>query len=137
MGYLIGAFILFAPALPLIGFPRFFPNAEEVQKQKRETEDDFIQDDAKLKKNNFSTVWPATKDLIKNIPFICICVSAACEGLTIGGMSTFFAKLVETQFNFSSAKSGLYTGAIIVPGKKNHISSLGQLLYFYYHHNLK
>ena len=119
MGYLIGAAILFAPVLPMLGFPRFFPNTEQVKKQKRETEEDFIEDDAKLKKSNLSTLWPATKALIKNIPFICICVSAACEGLTIGGFGTFFAKLVETQFNFSSAKSGLYTGAIIVPGKKS------------------
>ena len=133
MGYLIGGFILLIPALPILGFPRFFPNADAVRQQKREFEDDIIhQDDSSLKHHDLSVVWPATKGLFKNVPFICICLSAACEGLTIGGFSTFFAKLIETQFNFTSADAGLYTGFIIVPGMRLTIFRISKEPCFFY-----
>lgn len=39
IGYLVGAVILLLPALPMLGFPKHFPNAEKVRQKKNELED--------------------------------------------------------------------------------------------------
>ena len=91
-----------------------FPNAEKVRQAKQELEDT-IEEDKNLN-HNFKSVWPATKALIKNAPFLCICLASATESLAIGGFSTFFSKFVETQFHVTAGSSSLYSGVIIIPG---------------------
>ena len=68
--------------------------------------------------HNLKSVWPATKGLIKNLPFMFICLASSTESLAIGGFSTFFAKFLETQFHYTSGNSSLLSGVIIIPGKK-------------------
>uniref|UniRef100_A0A7M5XGD7 Solute carrier organic anion transporter family member n=1 Tax=Clytia hemisphaerica TaxID=252671 RepID=A0A7M5XGD7_9CNID len=114
IGYLVGAVIMLLPAAPMLGFPKLFPNAEKVKQAKSELEDT-IEEDKNLN-HNFKSVWPATKSLLKNIPFVCICLASATESLAIGGFSTFFSKFVETQFHVTSGSSSLYSGVIIIPG---------------------
>ena len=116
IGYLVGAVIMLLPAAPMLGFPKLFPNAEKVKQAKSELEDT-IEEDKNLN-HNFKSVWPATKALVKNIPFLCICLASSTESLAIGGFSTFFSKFVETQFHVTSGSSSLYSGVIIIPGKK-------------------
>jgi len=98
----------------MLGFPRIFPNAEKVRAQKSELEDT-IEEDKKLN-HDFKSVWPAVKGLLKNVPFVCICLASASESLAVGGFSTFLSKFVETQFHFTAGRSSLYSGIIVIPG---------------------
>ena len=98
----------------MLGFPAMFPDAEKIREQKNELEDT-IEEDKKLN-HDFKSIFPATKSLLKNVPFMCICLASASESLGVGGFSTFLPKLVETQFHFTAANSALYTGIIVIPG---------------------
>ena len=115
LGYLIGAGLCLLPVLPMLAFPREFPNTEDVRTKKRELEDS-VKEDSNLK-HDLKSVWPATLALLKNAPFIFISLAIACESLAIGGFSTFLPKFIQTQFHYTSGDSALYTGVIAVPGK--------------------
>lgn len=114
LGYLIGAGLLLLPVIPLLGFPKEFPDAEILRAHKKELEDT-IEEDQDLK-HDLKSVWPATKALFRNPPYIFISLASAAESLAIGGFSTFIPKFVQTQFHFTASDSALYTGIIVIPG---------------------
>ena len=125
IGFLLGAGLLLLPVVPLLGFGKQFPNAKQVQESKKECEDTIEERDDL--KHDFRSAWPATKALLKNAPFLLICLASASESLAIGGFSTFIPKLIETQFHFTSSNAALYTGFIVIPGAAGGIFLGGYL----------
>ena len=119
----MGACILLISAIPMLGFPRAFQDAEKVRAQKNKLEDT-VQEDDNLN-NDLKSLWPSTKALLKNIPYMCICLANSCESLIIGGCVIYMPKFVETQFHVTSAMSAIYVGAIVIPGE------LKVFLFFY------
>jgi len=99
----------------MFGFPRVFQDTEKVRAQKNQL-DDTVKEDANGN-NDLKSLWPSTKALLKNIPFMGICLANSCESLIIGGFVIYMAKFVETQFHVTSAMSAIYTGAVVIPGE--------------------
>ena len=114
IGFLVGAALLLIPIVPLLGFPKQFPNTDEIRLS-RATSDDSVPEKDNLK-HDLKSVVPATKSLLLNRTFVFICLSNAGETLAVGGFATFLPKFIETQFNFSTANAALYTGCIVIPG---------------------
>ena len=98
----------------MFGFPRLFPNSEAV-KAKKSGFTDAAKDD-KNHTNDLKSLWPSTKSLFKNIPFLMICIANGLEGLVVGGFAVYFPKIIETQFHYTAGKAALMTGAIAIPG---------------------
>lgn len=99
----------------MLGFPPLFPNADKLKEKKKEFEDTV--EESKDLNHDLKSIWPATKALFKNIPFICICLASSSESLAVGGFSTFIPKFIETQFHVTASNAALYTGLIVIPGK--------------------
>lgn len=115
LGYIVGATILSIPVLPMFGFSAAFPDTKLLKQKKLELQET-IEDDQTLN-HDVKSIWPATKALLKNVPFMCICLASASESLAIGGFATFVPKFVETQFHFSASDSSLAAGVIVIVGK--------------------
>jgi len=126
LGFLIGAILLLLPVIPMLGFPRLFPDADILKEKKKELEDT-VEEDEQLK-HDFKSIWPATKALFKNKPFIFICLASASESLAVGGFSTFMPKFVETQFHFTASNASFVTGLIVIPGVAGGIFTGGYLV---------
>ena len=99
----------------MLGFPRIFPNAEILKTKKKQLEDTVEESEAL--NHDLKSAWPATKALIRNFPFMCICLASASEGLAVGGFSTFLPKFVETQFHYTASNAALLTGIVVILGK--------------------
>ena len=112
LGYIVGATIL---SIPMFGFSAAFPDTKLLKQKKLELQET-IEDDQTLN-HDVKSIWPATKALLKNVPFMCICLASASESLAIGGFATFVPKFVETQFHFSASDSSLAAGVIVIVGK--------------------
>lgn len=112
----------------MLGFPRLFPNTEALEKKKK-TLEDTLKKDERLN-YDLKSIWPATKGLLKNPPFMLICLASGAEALAVGGFSTFFAKFVETQFYYTAARAGLLTGVVVVIGKYAFLNLFFQLIHF-------
>jgi len=126
IGFLVGAILLLIPVIPMLGFPRLFPNNKIVKKNKIDLEDT-VEENDRLK-HDLGSLWPATKGLLTNPSFLFICLASASESLTIGGFSTFLPKFVETQFHVTSSNAALYTGLIVIPGGAGGIFVGGYLI---------
>ena len=114
LGILIGAGLILIPVIPMLGFPSEFPSTTKVRVARRASADS-IKADIKLR-YDLASIVPAVKGLLKNAPYIFICLSNSAETLVVGGLATFLPKLLETQYHFTAAKSALVTGCIIIPG---------------------
>lgn len=115
IGYLVGAALLLLPVVPMLGFPKLFPNAKKIKSKKLEY-DDTIEENKDLR-HDLGSLPRAVKGLVCNAPYMFICLSSAAESLTIGGFSTFLPKFVQTQFHFTSSDAAFYTGLIVIPGE--------------------
>lgn len=99
----------------MLGFPPLFPNADKLKEKKKELEDTV--EESKDLNHDVKSMWPATKALFKNAPFLLICLASAAESLAVGGFSTFIPKFIETQFHVTASNAGFYTGLIVIPGR--------------------
>ena len=68
--------------------------------------------------NGIKSVWPRTKSLLKNIPFIFVTLAMSSESLAIGGFATFLPKFIHVNFNINTSDAALYTGILVIPGKR-------------------
>eukprot|EP00111_Clytia_hemisphaerica_P001752 TCONS_00004938-protein len=114
LGYLVGAGIVILASIPMLGFPSLFDDTERVRKEKNKFADT-NKEDHDLN-HDLKSLWPSTKSLFKNVPFILICLGNAMESFLIGGFAIFLPKFIETQFHQTAAKSALLTGVVIIPG---------------------
>ena len=102
-------------SIPMFGFPSIFDDTERVRQEKNKFADTNKED--RNLNHDLKSLWPATKSLFKNVPFILICLGNAMENFLIGGFAIFLPKFIETQFHHTAAKSALLTGMVIIPGK--------------------
>jgi Organic Anion Transporter Polypeptide (OATP) family. len=119
IAYLVGTITLFLPVIPMLGFPKLFPNTKALMAEKRKFKDVLTKKvgvDGEELKNNLKNIIPATTKLLKNSAFVCFVLSTALELLTINGFSIFLPKVLETQFHIIPSKAGLYVGFAILPG---------------------
>ena len=65
LGFLIGGGILFLPTIPLLAFPREFPDTH-IRRRDKEKAKDFAGHDVNLK-SDLRSVWPALRALLKVI----------------------------------------------------------------------
>ena len=106
-------------SIPMFGFPSVFDDTESVRADKNKYADT-NKEETNLN-NDLKSLWPATKSLLTNTPFILICLGNSMENFLIGGFAIFLPKFIETQFHQTAAKSALLTGIVIIPGKFNDI----------------
>lgn len=100
----------------MFGFPKLFPDSEAVIAKKSGFADATTTDEDHT--NDLKSLWPTTKSLFKNIPFILVCISNGLEGLIVGGFAVYLPKIIETQFHYTAGKAALMTGAIAIPGMR-------------------
>ena len=67
LGFLIGGGILFLPTIPLLGFPREFPDTH-IRRREKEKAKDFAGRDVNLR-SDLRSVWPALRALLKVISY--------------------------------------------------------------------
>ena len=85
----------------MLGFPKEFPDTDEVR-QRKLLHEDTIAEDENLK-HDLKSVWPAIKALLKNPRYLLICLAMAAESLAVGGFAAFLPKFVHLQFNVTES----------------------------------
>ena len=67
LGFLIGGGLLFLPTIPLLAFPREFPDTH-IRRKEKEKAKDFAGRDVNLR-SDLRSVWPALRALLKVISY--------------------------------------------------------------------
>ncbi|XP_072175526.1 solute carrier organic anion transporter family member 4A1-like [Diadema setosum] len=115
LGFMINAVLLFVIALIFLGFPENLPVSKDVLLEKRvESQDgcDFQASEGFIQTLREFPV--ALWNLVKNIPFLCICGMATTEWFVNAGLTSFGPKYFESQFNMSAGQASNDIGIISV-----------------------
>ncbi|EDV19394.1 uncharacterized protein TRIADDRAFT_974, partial [Trichoplax adhaerens] len=113
--FVISAVCLLAASIPLFGFPRKLPGYEEYKRIRQEEAKATNRID-KGYGNSVSDFLKASRDLFKNVPFVCLFISGTFEFLAVNGVTWFFPKILETQFRLPSSEASLTVGYISIVG---------------------
>lgn len=107
-------------AIPILGYPRQLPGSQELVATR-------VSEAHQLKDGSQATAsdpqfGKSVKDmprsvllLLKNIPFLFLCLAGATEATLIAGMSTFGPKFLESQFSLSASEAATWFGYMVVP----------------------
>nr|XP_033770634.1 solute carrier organic anion transporter family member 4A1 [Geotrypetes seraphini] len=107
-------------SFPILGYPRTLPGSQRFVVMKI-SETHQLKDGSHITAAdpNFGTT---VKDLprsllllLKNRPFIFLCLAGATEATLIAGMSTFGPKFLESQFSLSASEAATLFGYLVVP----------------------
>ncbi|XP_030068374.1 solute carrier organic anion transporter family member 4A1 isoform X2 [Microcaecilia unicolor] len=107
-------------SFPILGYPRTLPGSKRFLAM-RVSETHQLKDGSHKTATdpNFGTT---VKDLprslmllLKNPPFIFLCLAGATEATLIAGMSTFGPKFLESQFSLSASQAATLFGYLVVP----------------------
>ena len=112
----------------MFGFPKLFSNSEAV-KAKKSGFVDAVSEDKDLN-NDLKSLWPSTKSLLTNVPFLMVCIANGMEGLVLGGFAGYFPKIIETQFHYTAGQAAFLTGAIAIPGKMFLSEQIKHIFFF-------
>ncbi|XP_075259336.1 solute carrier organic anion transporter family member 4A1-like isoform X2 [Convolutriloba macropyga] len=134
VGFISCAGLALLAAIPIAMYPKYLPSYKEAQtlrKSEVHGEDNsgksspgtgsplerslFSADESESHMAKLKQVCGATVDLMKNTPFVYICVSNACDAFMIFGMAAFFPKFLEAQFNFTAGEAAFMAAAVAVP----------------------
>ncbi|XP_071507207.1 solute carrier organic anion transporter family member 4A1-like [Diadema antillarum] len=118
IGFLTSASLALIVAIPLLGFPKYLPDAKNI--------DGHLDRDQCQKGSNFEAhaddlagttrdIPRATRILVTNAPFMLLNCSAACEWFIISCLAAFGPKFFESQFGISSSAAAFETGVIVIP----------------------
>lgn len=112
-------------AIPIFGYPKSLPGAEELQQAKiseahtkKSTEMASVATEENSKKRSSGCLGDlphAVLTLFKNPTFFFLNLAGATEGLVIAGFAAFLPKQIENQFSISPVISALVMGIITVP----------------------
>ena len=109
---MFGAAILLLPAIPLLAYPKEFPDTNAIRTRKQQ-EIDFAGGNENF---DVGSMLSAVRDLLKNRLMILVNVATACEAAAVIGLSTFIQKIVHVQFHFTEGDASLIVGCIVIPG---------------------
>ncbi|XP_076457171.1 solute carrier organic anion transporter family member 4A1-like [Babylonia areolata] len=118
LGFLIGGILALSICVPLFGFPKSLPGAEEYKAEKEKEvykgkdEGQKATDSQPLGVQHILT---SLRYLVTNPTFMFLNMAAATEGIIVSGFSTFAPKFVEFQFSLTSASSAQYIGLVAIP----------------------
>ncbi|XP_010785881.1 solute carrier organic anion transporter family member 4A1, partial [Notothenia coriiceps] len=120
IGFLAGGAAALLVAFPILGYPRQLPGSQEYVAMR-------VSEAHQLKDGSHTTAadpqfGKSVKDmprsvllLLKNPPFLFLCLAGATEATLIAGMSTFGPKFLESQFNLSASEAATWFGYMVVP----------------------
>ncbi|XP_049633057.1 solute carrier organic anion transporter family member 4A1 [Suncus etruscus] len=119
IGFLAAGAAAFFIAVPLLGYPRQLPGSQHYMTMKaseaqrlRDTQQATSNPDfGKTLKDLPRSVWL----LLRNPPFLLLCLAGAAEATLVAGMSTFGPKFLESQFNLSASEAATLFGYLVVP----------------------
>ncbi|XP_062316370.1 solute carrier organic anion transporter family member 4A1 isoform X1 [Osmerus eperlanus] len=120
VGFLAGGAAALLIALPILGYPRQLPGYQEYQAM-RVSEAHQLRDGSQVTASD-PQFGKSVKDmprsvllLLKNPPFLFLCLAGATEATLIAGMSTFGPKFLESQFSLSASEAATWFGYMVVP----------------------
>eukprot|EP00058_Branchiostoma_floridae_P012427 XP_002597915.1 hypothetical protein BRAFLDRAFT_128444 [Branchiostoma floridae] len=124
--FVISAVLGWVLAVPLLGYAKEFPGTAEIRAKK--ISQAHKRGGEQIASNpDFGKSWrdfpAALKLLLCNPTFMLLCLSGATESFLVAAFSTFGPKYVENQYNLSSGRASILSGAVIVPG-----AALGSLI---------
>ncbi|KAM9855444.1 solute carrier organic anion transporter family member 4A1 [Aulostomus maculatus] len=120
IGFLAGGAAALLVAFPILGYPRQLPGSQEHVAMR-------VSETHQLKDGSHTTAsdpqfGKSVKDmprsvllLLKNPPFLFLCLAGATEATLIAGMSTFGPKFLESQFSLSASEAAMWFGFMVVP----------------------
>uniref|UniRef100_A0A8C3G503 Solute carrier organic anion transporter family member n=1 Tax=Cyclopterus lumpus TaxID=8103 RepID=A0A8C3G503_CYCLU len=120
VGFLAGGAAALVVAFPILGYPRQLPGSQEYVAMR-------VSEAHQLKDGSQTTAsdpqfGKSVKDmprsvllLLKNPPFLFLCLAGATEATLIAGMSTFGPKFLESQFSLSASEAATWFGYMVVP----------------------
>ncbi|XP_029012840.1 solute carrier organic anion transporter family member 4A1 [Betta splendens] len=120
IGFLAGGAAALLVAFPILGYPRQLPGSQEFVAMR-------VSEAHQLKDGSHTTAsdpqfGKSVKDmprsvllLLKNPPFLFLCLAGATEATLIAGMSTFGPKFLESQFSLSASEAATWFGYMVVP----------------------
>ncbi|XP_069564504.1 solute carrier organic anion transporter family member 4A1 [Brachyistius frenatus] len=120
IGFLAGGAAALLVAFPILGYPRQLPGSQEYVAMR-------VSEAHQLKDGSHTTAsdpqfGKSVKDmprsvllLLKNPPFLFLCLAGATEATLIAGMSTFGPKFLESQFSLSASEAATWFGYMVVP----------------------
>ncbi|XP_062316371.1 solute carrier organic anion transporter family member 4A1 isoform X2 [Osmerus eperlanus] len=121
VGFLAGGAAALLIALPILGYPRQLPGYQEYQAM-RVSEAHQLRDGSQVTASD-PQFGKSVKDmprsvllLLKNPPFLFLCLAGATEATLIAGMSTFGPKFLESQFSLSASEAATW----FVPPSRLH-----------------
>ncbi|XP_037667902.1 solute carrier organic anion transporter family member 4A1 isoform X5 [Choloepus didactylus] len=107
-------------AVPILGYPRQLPGSQRYMAMRASetyrwkdrdpaaaTDPDF----GKTVRDLPLSIWL----LLKNPPFVLLCLAGATEATLIASMSTFGPKFLESQFSLSASEAATLFGYLVVP----------------------
>ncbi|KAF7648717.1 hypothetical protein LDENG_00152860 [Lucifuga dentata] len=120
IGFLAGGAASLVVALPILGYPQQLPGSQKYVSMR-------VSEAHQLKDGSHTTACDpqfgkSVKDmprsvllLLKNLPFLFLCLAGATEATLIAGMSTFGPKFLESQFSLSASEAAMWFGLIVIP----------------------
>ncbi|XP_030080317.1 solute carrier organic anion transporter family member 4A1 [Drosophila hydei] len=115
IGFVFAAVVCVLIAIPIFGYPRALPGAEQLQLAK--VSEAYTKQTAQANAGG-AEVEPlphAVLTLFRNPTFFFLNLAGATEGLVIAGFAAFLPKQIENQFGISPVISALVMGLITVP----------------------
>ncbi|XP_010873836.2 solute carrier organic anion transporter family member 4A1 [Esox lucius] len=120
IGFLAGGAAALVIALPILGYPRQLPGSQKYVAM-RVSEAHQLKDGSQASAAD-PQFGKSVKDmprsvllLLKNPPFLFLCLAGATEATLIAGMSTFGPKFLESQFSLSASEAATWFGYMVVP----------------------
>ncbi|XP_058143277.1 solute carrier organic anion transporter family member 4A1 [Dasypus novemcinctus] len=118
IGFLGAGGVAFLIALPILSFPRQLPGSQRYVAV-RASETQQLKDGPRTGSPDFGktmrdlplSIWL----LLKNPPFVLLCLAGATEATLVAGMSTFGPKFLESQFSLSASEAATLFGYLVVP----------------------
>ncbi|EDV23255.1 uncharacterized protein TRIADDRAFT_1133, partial [Trichoplax adhaerens] len=115
LGYVASGILLLILIIPMIAFPRYLPNYQTYKAEREKQAVGKSKVDREYGRS-FKEFWPATKELLTNIPFMATVGSVVVQSIMLSGLSTFMPKYIESQFGLRAADSSVYVGIILIIG---------------------
>ncbi|XP_070295618.1 solute carrier organic anion transporter family member 4A1-like [Salvelinus sp. IW2-2015] len=120
IGFLAGGAAALVVAVPILGYPRQLPGSQKYVSM-RVSEAHQLKDGSQASASD-PQFGKSVKDmprsvllLLKNPPFLFLCLAGATEATLIAGMSTFGPKFLESQFSLSASEAATWFGYMVVP----------------------
>ncbi|XP_064548833.1 solute carrier organic anion transporter family member 4A1 isoform X2 [Drosophila montana] len=116
IGFVFAALVCVLIAIPIFGYPKSLPGAEQLQLAKiSEAHTKKAAEPESEHRRRLGELPHAVLTLFRNPTFFFLNLAGATEGLVIAGFAAFLPKQIENQFGISPVISALVMGLITVP----------------------